>query len=265
MRECARLIRAEFYKMRGIHFYLIHALIACFGAFLFLVYYGYHDFAPEKEWAWYIETVSIVFPVMISIVCVISVRVEEKNHFLTLLKIAVRKRNSLLAKWAVLSVTGLFAVTAAVGGFFIVRQVIERKCVGFGKLCLETILILWICSQGMYLLHLCVCLRWSGNISMCIGVLESMLAALLQTGLGDGIWQFFLCAWGGRYTSCLLLYSYVHGGTDFRMSFRSETLDKIAVPADLSGNLTVSVCVVTIWIIGAFVWFHYFEGRRLDD
>lgn len=239
MRECVRLIRAEFYKMRGTSFYLVHALTACFGVFLFLAYYGYHDFAPEKEWAWYIETVSIVYPVMISMVCVISVRVEEKNHFSTLLGIAVRKSNSLFAKWAVLSVTGFFAVTAAIGGFFIVWQMAEDKGRDLGGLCLVTILILWLCSQGMYLLHLCICLRWSGNISMCIGVLESMLAALLQTGLGDEIWQFFLCAWGGRWSSF--------------------------VSVGLSGNPAVNVCVMVIWAVGAFVWFDYFEGRHLDD
>lgn len=248
MKECVRMIRAEAYKMRGTGFFPLHVLIPFSGVLIFLAYYGYHDFTPGKEWAWYIEAVSVVFPVMVSTVCALSAGVEEKNHYIMFLGTAVQKKNSLLAKWAVLSVTGLLAVTAAVGGFFVLRQIAAGKGSGFGKLCLGTILILWICSQGMYLFHLCVCLRWSGNISICVGVLQSVLAALLHTGLGDGIWQFFLCAWGGRWSSCLLLYTCDH-----------------AVLSGVPGDLAVSAGVMIIWITGTFVWFRYFEGRHLDD
>lgn len=265
MRECARMIKAEFYKMRGTLFFPFHVLLPCFGAHLFLAYYGYHDFAAGKEWAWYIEAVSIVYPVMISMVCAIAIGIEEKNHFFVLLGTAVHRKNSLLAKWTVLSVTGFFAVIMAVGGFFAVWQMTGHERGGFGKLCLLTILILWIASWSMYLFHLYLCLRWSGNISMCVGVLQSLLAALLQTGLGDGIWQFFLCAFGGRWSSYLLLYFYAHGGTDFRMSFGSGLAHKIMLPAGLLERLAVSVGVMAVWNIGVFAGFHFFEGRHLND
>ncbi len=246
MRECARMIRAECYKMKGTWFFPFHVLIACFSALLFLAYYACHDFAPEKEWAWYIKAVSMVFPMMVSIVCMMSVRIEEKNHFLAFLGIGMRKRYSLLAKWAVLSAAGFFAVTTAVGAFFVIWST-KGKSGDFLNLCIFTILVLCFSSQGMYLMHLCVCLRWSGNISLCIGAFQSVLAALLQTGLGDGIWQFFTCAWSGRWSSCLLLYVCANGKADF------------------SGNLKVCVCIMILWITGVFAWFQYFEGRHPDD
>lgn len=265
MRECVRMIRAESYKMRGTLFLPFHMMVPCVGGLLFLFYYGYHDFAPGKEWAWYIETVSIVFPAMISFVCSISVRIEKNNHFSVLLGTAVCRRNSLLAKWIVLSAAGLFSLIIAVGGFFAVWRATEEKGDGFGRLCLLTILILWAGSQSMYLFHLCVCLRWSENISMCIGVLQSVLAALLQTGLGHGIWQFFGCSFCGRWSSYLLLYCYVYGEGEFKLSFGSGIIDGLFAFGKVPENLAVSAGVMVIWIIGIFVWYQRFEGRCMDD
>ena len=60
------------------------------------------------------------------------------------------------------------------------------------------ILALWIGSLLQYPIHLFLNMRFSQSVSMGIGVAQSVLAALLITGLGEGIWQFVPCSWSIR-------------------------------------------------------------------
>lgn len=39
------------------------------------------------------------------------------------------------------------------------------------------------------------------------GITEGLAAALLLTGLGDGIWCYVPCAWAARLTTCMVLQS----------------------------------------------------------
>lgn len=86
---------------------------------------------------------------------------------------------------------------------------------------------------------------------MCIGISESLVAALFLTGLGEGIWQYVPCAYTGRWTSYLLLY----------YSGRKEI-----AAAGLKGE-TMLVCLLVsagIWIL-VFLWFGLYEGRQCND
>lgn len=247
MTECVRITRAEIHKYYRSKLLFLHIILPALAVLVFSVYYRTHDFSRYEEWAAYTEVLAVVLPAVVSIVCAMSVSIEEKNHFAVLLGIAEVKQNSLLAKWFALSLFEFLALVLAIGGFVVAGG---RGCRDL-QISLCVILILWLCSQSIYLFHLFMCLNFSGNAAMCFGALESLLAALMQTGLGDGIWQFFPCAFGGRW-ECLMLLSFMEGE---RFEIRGRALGYLAV------NIGVSVTVGIMVIL----WFRFFEGRQKDD
>ncbi|MBD5255361.1 MAG: lantibiotic immunity ABC transporter MutG family permease subunit, partial [Barnesiella sp.] len=49
-------------------------------------------------------------------------------------------------------------------------------------------IVLWVSNVMMYGLHLILAFRFGRNLGISVGVIGSLLSALLQTGLGDGRW-----------------------------------------------------------------------------
>ena len=62
----------------------------------------------------------------------------------------------------------------------------------------EISFILFSCQIFIYIWHLFLNFRFSKGASIGIGIIESLLAALMLTGMGDVIWKYMPCAWGAR-------------------------------------------------------------------
>ena len=247
--ELPRLIKAEFWKVRHTLLTWIHLLVPLLGIVVFLMYYSWSGWSDEGKVSGYIQVLSIAFPLIISVVCSLSVEMEEQGHFQTMLGAMVHKKAALLAKWAVLAVLGLGALLLAVGGF----------AAGFGMMTGGSVYtpaqyagmvgVLWLGGINLYLLHLFLNLAFSKTISMCVGTAELLTAALFLTGLGEGLWQFFPCSWGSRWSGYLLLY------------WKGQ-----AMPAGfVSRSLGIgAVLTAALWGM-IFLWYHYYEGRQCHD
>ncbi len=250
MRELGRLVRAEFWKIRHTLLPWIHVLIPLLGITVFLSYYRLSRVSDEGKVSGYIQTLAIAFPLIISIVCCLSVEMEERGHFQTFLGSAVHKKNALLAKWLVLSGMGFASMLLAVGGFAAGYWGMTGKMV-YGKaeyFCMAVVLMLN--GIGLYLFHLFLNLSFSRNISLCAGTAQLLVAALFLTGLGEGLWQFFPCSWGSRWSGYLLLY------WKGNLSVSAEFVYK---------SLGICVCFcAALWGL-IFLWFHYYEGRQCHD
>ena len=110
--------------------------------------------------------------------------------------------------------------------------------------------VLWGCGLNLYLFHLFLNLKFSKSISLCVGTAELAVSALFLTGLGEGRWQFFPCAWGGRWSGYLIQY-WIGNGT---------------VSAEYAaGNLAVGAAVTVLLWCGVFLWISFYEGRQCGD
>lgn len=113
------------------------------------------------------------------------------------------------------------------------------------------IIVMWVSSAGMYVMHIFLNLWRPKSVSLCIGLVESIVSALMLTGLGEGIWQFFPCSYGGHWESFLMRY-WLEG----KWCVEKEFLFK-----SLIVNLLVTAAIAAASAAG----FYFYEGRRFHD
>lgn len=250
MGELVRLIRMEFYKMKHTAFLRLHILLPLFGILLFLCYYGISPHRWEGEVSAYIQVLVTALPLVISIVCAQSVSPEEQNHFMVFLGTAEKRRNAFLSKWFSVFFMGLFSMTLAVGGFMAGYCLILKRCRFDLRLTGMMILVMWLTSGSMYVLHVFLNLWKPKSISLGVGTVEVVISALMLTGLGDGIWPFLPCAFGGYWE-------------DMLMRYRME--GKLAAAEYMRESFGINLLVTAALAVVAAAGFYYYEGRRVND
>lgn len=251
MKEYVRLACAELYKIRRTFLIPVHVLLPLTALALFGGYYKITEYTAIEQGLLYIQTLSIALPAVISVICAMSVRLEAQNHFLVFCGTASPRINALLAKAGVLILFAFFSLFLAMGGFAAEQMWMWGELFIEWDSYLKIGLLLWACSVGIYFLHLFLSLRWTETISMCIGALGSLLAAILQTGVGDEVWQYFLYAYSGRWSQYLLLCN-----LGYKQAFsNSEILEKVCV------NAGITLGIGTLILLWSVRW----EGRNSDD
>lgn len=247
--ELYRNIQGEVWKMRHTLLPWLHVLIPLLGILVFLSYYSFASWSDEGKVSGYIEALSIVLPLMVSIVCAISVEIEEKVHFQTFLGVTASRGNPMLAKWMILSGMGFAAILLSVFGFAAGFWLLCGKAVLSAGNYLTLAVALTLGGTNLYLFHLFLNLAFSKSVSLCAGTTELVVAALFLTGLGEGRWQFFPCAWGGRWSMSLIQYWKGDG----------------AAMKSMPENLSVGVIVTILLWCGVLLWFRHYEGRPCKD
>lgn len=243
-------IRGELWKLRRSLLPWLHVMIPLLGIAVFLAYYSFASWSDEGKVLGYIETLTIVLPLVVSVICSISAELEENGHYQTFLGVSVYKRNPLLAKWIVLSGMGLSSILTAVLGFALGYWMMKGSTVLLIREYLILVLVMWLCSVNLYLIHLFLNFAFSKNISLCAGTAELVIAALFLTGLGEGRWQFVPCSWSSRWTEYLIQY----------------WIGNKAVPAEaMIKNLGIGAGVTAILWFAFFLWFYFYEGRQCRD
>lgn len=104
----------------------------------------------------------------------------------------------------------------------------------------------------LYLISIPVGFSLGKSVSMGIGIVGSLLSALLVTGLGDFIWKFLPWGWGVRFMDYCVL-RYVNEG-----QFHSN------LPEFQLGFILMLFFTVVLFII-SLVWFQRWEGAKEGD
>lgn len=252
MKVVFRGIYSEILKMKHTFLFPFHAAIPIFVSTVFLMYYRLASWSEVNEISAYIEIIGVSLPFVISIICAANTGLEEQNHFQIFLSGYVKKWKEIVVKLLVLLGMGFISIFTAV----VLFGMGYNKIIGKGGISLSMYmciaLLLFLGSIPVYLEHLCINLAFSGTISQCIGVAQSLLSALFLTGLGDIRWKFFPCTWSARGS---LLF--VNGL--FQGKIESIFFNEIKKSALIFVLFMVIMCV----IIG--VWFHFYEGRQCSD
>ena len=116
---------------------------------------------------------------------------------------------------------------------------------------LEAALAIWLGQTVVYLMHLMLTLCFGKTVSIGTGIAGTLLACLMLTGLGDGIWMWFPWAWSGRFASYLLLYTDRSSGQVLSLSVKGELWFCLAASVIIAGLI--------------FLWFTGYEGRRVQE
>lgn len=249
MKTFLRLIRGDFQKIRRSPLHWIHIVIPMMMVILFLSYYSFSRASSPGKVGGYMEVLAIGFPLLIGIISANAVEQEALAGRFQELLMARYKLMSFFSKVYMLLLLAFGALLAAVGGFAFGFQFLLHQnmfsIVFYGKM----ILILFSSQIFLYLLHILCSFRFGSGASIGLGIAESLVAALMLTGLGDGIWKWIPCSWGARLCNYYMLWNTNNSGISiFMKEFES-------------GALICFVMTVLLFFISSF-WLHYFEGRN---
>lgn len=248
MIEYCCCLKSDIYKLRHSGFFAIHLLFPVLGAALMLLDSHLSSSGELNKLVVFAQLIAIAFPLTISIVCQIVAEQElQAGHFQNMLTFPSRK-NAIFSKLAILLIAGLFSVALSTGLFGIPFSYFTgtRLPVGFF---IFIPIVIWASNVMMYGLHLILAFRFGRNLGISIGVIGSLLSALLQTGLGDGRWYVIPYGLGVRFAENTLIYI-------FHLSS--------AINAEV--RLGIIFCIlVTCGTIGLVsFWFSRYSGTSTD-
>lgn len=111
-------------------------------------------------------------------------------------------------------------------------------------------------------LHLWAGFKWGMGASIGISICGLLMAALMgATSLGNKIWQFIPWTWPVRLT--ILPGTYLQFAED--MHFPPKIIFSGFVLKQLSMGLAASSLCLVAALIGGFIWFNKWEGRKSYD
>lgn len=249
-----KMLRAEFLKMQRTWILWLHIAAPLAGILIFLLYYRISGWNDWGKISGYIQVVAIVCPTLVGFVCALSAEQEKQaGHFQNILGVGRYQEKNLAVKLASLMLWNLAAVLLAVGGFGAGYYLAVSKMQVPVAFYFVLTGILWVCQLFSYCFHLFLGLKFTKGITIGAGIVESLLAALMLTGMGEGLWQYIPSAWAVRLTGY-----YIQNAAEVMVN--SEL-----VSAQIKLGCVMLAAFTFTAVLLVFVWFHFYEGNQIED
>ncbi|WP_230874899.1 lantibiotic immunity ABC transporter MutG family permease subunit [Lysinibacillus cavernae] len=247
-----RLLRVECLKIKRTPFLFTHLLVPIAISGLFLAYYSYSPWDFQGKVTAYFQGLACGLPIIIGLVCAMASEQEANaGHFQVMLATTNIKIKSFMSKLLLLLLFSFGAIFLSIAIFSIgFRELLHE--VDFDYSFYSTAACILFGSHViLYIFHLFVSLQFGKGASIGLGVVESLVVALLLTGLGDSIWPFLPYGWSGHFVSLWILKSV---GTDVTLL---ETSIHIGMMACLGGIMLAFAL--------SCLWFWRWEGRASEQ
>ncbi len=243
------LLITDIMKLKSTPFLWLHLLVPALGLMVFLSYYSVSQMDVFMKQKTYITVMCVAFPILIGVITAMVAEAEDQaGNYRNLLNVYPVKWSALMSKYLVLIVLGALSTVIAVIGFYLgMSQMITALPIGTY---FELTGILFGCSLFLYAFHLFLSLRFSKSVSVGIGIFESLIVALFRTGMGDGRWPYFPCAWSIRFTWTTITQS----GKGIMIPDPMMTL-----------GIVLSMVVTILAMVLLMVWFSRWEGRKSEE
>lgn len=250
MKSLNKLVKVDIMKLKSTQMVPIHVYMPILGLVIFLSYYYFTSWDSYNKISSYLQTICITLPVLIS---VITSMVSEQEHisgdFRNILTYSGIKFVPLISKFIIFLSLGLFSILISNVGFYIGFSLIDIKIFPL-SIYVYSSLILLVSSMFMYNIHFFLSFRFSKSISIGIGILESLIAALFLTGMGDSIWPLFPSSWSSRFISSLIM----------KYQGASEYVDPL-----LNKGIIISIIFTIVSFLAIITWFTKWEGKKLEE
>lgn len=244
MIDLLRCVKSDFYKLRHTSILWIHLFIPLAGAFIFLLYYHMTGKNSITDIGTYLEVLAIALPLLIGLISGMVIEQEEQTgNFQVLLATSKFKNTTYLSKLIILLLLGSFSIILAVGTFALGFHVVTYPVY------LKAVAALVIGNIFLYILHVFISLQFGKGASTGLGVSESLISALMITGLGNNIWHFIPCAWAVRFCDYLV----------FKLVYPSASA---VVAIDSEQGLFIMLFAICIAFVASLFWFRKWEGRK---
>lgn len=241
-------LHADILKMKGTPVILAHILIPIITSGVFLLYYSFSTWNDATKLMAFYQAVGAGFPVLIGIFCA-SVAAQEKNAggFQNLLSLP-HKTTAFWSKVFLLLLFGMFSVlfTTILFGYGFCRAPGCSISIG---LCIAAALIMWCSSIPLYLWQMILAFQFGEGVSVCAGIVSSLVSALMLTGLGKFIWKFTVISWTA--------------GIPY--NFLKLVLGEDGAHDELKTVLPLYAIFTVISMLYYLLWAFYFEGCKLSE
>lgn len=249
-----RYIKADFHKTKHLPIRLAHLLIPVGTNVLFLIYYTYSAWDAETKVTAYFQVLGMGLPLLTGLFCaMLSEQEFLAGGFWNMLS-ARKRAAAFFSKLLVLLLLGMFALLLASvlfgTGYFLGMG---QRSVGY-LFYWKASFVLMGSSIFLYVLHLFLAFRFDKGVTIALGFVESLLSALLLTGMGEGIWMYVPAAWASRFVTLF----YYHEKF-CRMNGRYDTMDT-GIFSDLRTAVWVCMALTFVSLLAFGIWACRFES-----
>jgi ABC-2 type transport system permease protein len=246
-----RLVRADFQKIKRSSLLWIHILVPIFIAAAFVAYYSFSPVKEVSKISGYFEVLSIGFPLIIGIVTSNALEKEEEAANFQQLLTAECRMAGFLSKIVMLFLLELFSLFIAAGVFAAGMKFSKVDNLISAAIYGKIVLLLFSSMIFLYFLHVLCSLKFGSGASIGLGIGESLISALMLTGLGDKIWKWIPCAFGVRFS-------------DYYIALNANTTNRAYIMGDFKSGICTCTVMTTVIIIISVVFFYSFDGRSGD-
>lgn len=243
------IIKSEIYKIKGTWLPWIHIVLPIAYSLLFYVASkntGLKNFEESDIIQTYFVLLGAVIPIILSFITSKVVDMEmSAGKFQVLLSTTKSRSKSYIGKLLVLELGFVISLALAIIIFAILT--------GYQNILdwlIEFFLII-ISSLSLYMIHLWVSIVLSSGASIGLGFLETMIALLSMTVIGDNIWYFLPCTWGARLPAIYITMSKVSDWSYFYKELRLW-------------SLTASLIIIALFI-SSIIWFNKWDGKSVSE
>lgn len=244
-----KIIKSEIYKIKGTWLPWIHIVLPIAYSLLFYLASkttGLKNFEESDIVQTYFVLLGSVIPIILSFISSKVVDMEMgAGKFQVLLSTTKSRTKAFLGKLLVLELGFVISLSLAILIFAILTgyQHISNWLIEF--------FLILISSLSLYMIHLWVSIELSSGASIGLGFLETMIALLSMTVIGDSIWYFIPCTWGSRLPALYIIIGKALDPSYFYKELRLWGL--------------IASFIILILFISSIIWFNKWDGKSVSE
>ena len=243
------VLRSEFYKIKHTWIPWVHLILPVLYALLF---YGAAKTTSLKSFddmdviQNYLVLLGAVLPIICGAVTSKVIDMEASaGRFQVLLSTTKSRSKAYIGKLLVLLVSFLFSASFAITIFAMLFG--HQSTVAW----LIELFLIVVGSLSTYMIHLWVSIMLGGGASIGLGFVETLIALLSMTGLGEKIWYFLPCTWSSRLSAI-----YVVG---------SKLTDSSYLLKEFNMWMCVAIPITLVIFASSLLWFNRWDGKSLSE
>lgn len=244
-------LKTDWYKFWKSRIAITHFCIPIVGLILMLSYFSISLWSGlEKVYA-YMQVISMIFPLMISIVVTMVYEQEETGAFQYFTATPSKRYLPHVSKLTLLFMFGIISTIISILGFGVIFNFVGKEYISI-MFYLEEVVIIFVSNIPLYVIQYLVIFYFGKGLVIGIGIIGSLVTALMITGIGDKIW--FVLPWG--YSIRLSSYFF---------QYKIMNNWNLALKGQVNVAVISIIVFIAIGVISLIVLSDYWEGKREDD
>ncbi len=242
-------LKTDYYKLWKSPIGIIHFFIPIVGLILMLAYFNLSSWDQLEKVSAYIQVISMAFPLIISIVVtMVYEQEEEAKGFQYFLSAASKRYLPHISKLFLLFIFGVVSTIISILGFGVIFNFIDKEYISI-MFYLKEAAIVFISNIPLYMIQYLVVFYLGKGSSIGMGIIGSLVTALMITGIGDKIW--FVLPWGCsiRLSSYFFQYEITN---NWNLALRGEI--KLAIAS--------LIFFTVIAMISLMIFSNFWEGKK---